>query len=182
MVIAGFAEFPRRSAPDVSSGSMGNVLWRWIVLPLIIGTLLFFARCSLGLLWLSTSKPSESAEATRPIDPKHLDAAERFARAIIEKRHRDAYALASPHLRKRLNANQFSECFQGWVPVQAYKIRPGDQDVSTDILCPKELRPLIRENVVIDFDGRDGDGFCALVYFVEDADGNPQVAHFLLDD
>lgn len=155
---------------------MGRIFMRWVVMPMIVGTVIFFLRLGCAVWTLSHAEASHEAERT--IDEPYREAAETFAKAIQKKDYPAAWALLSTPMRKVGTVSEFARAFHN-AAITSWKVRPVSKDVSDDIFLAKELRPHIREVVAIDLDGPELD-IVLVLYFIEEI-GEPRVARFLID-
>ncbi len=155
---------------------MGRFLVRWVVIPGVLGIVIFIARLGCGLWRLSHSDAAHEEE--RAIEEPYRAAAEKFVKAIQRKDYRAAYDGLSAGLRQQGSVTRFADAFRG-ATIASYTMSAGSKDVTESSLIPEELKPRIREVVEIDLDGPDIDAVLVL-YFV-DENGDARVARFLID-
>jgi hypothetical protein len=136
------------------------------------------------------------ALSKRPLKKEHQALVQRLAEAVARKDYKAAFETTAPTFRSQVGWDEFLESIQRYrestsaVPTFTLSATEDDpknieQDGMVELLVPADQRKRIVEEVAIHFsvnEGKDDEGFWALVcWIVEESDG-PRILNYYQDD
>jgi hypothetical protein len=159
---------------------MNRFLFRWVLVPVLVGVLAFVVRCGIWAWRAGQSSGTTSAAPERPIDEAHRAFATAFGESVVKKDWKGLAAMCSPVMRRWATPARLSEEFGHYVGAVSVKVVP--EEAGLDDFLPREIRRSeIKERVAILFDATEGDGFSCHLWIVE-VNGAPKAAHLFLSD
>jgi hypothetical protein len=161
---------------------------RWVSrLAVVIAAIWLAAGCG------SAEKAAETTPAkTRALEPRHVEVASAFARAVADGNYELAYAFMSEQYKRDIGHEEFLSSISryrgGYQSAPTFTVKASDDDpaqlkddpVMTLFVGDAAVRAQVRDEAIIDF--RAGpDGWTLIAWLVEE-EGQVRILNYVQDD